>query len=222
MSTLGQRLANQTANEKANALAAQEAAARHLSEEALKNFQAVYQVFEDIKGVFTNAIEEGVPTAKHFVQIGGKNYAKSGLAQYYDIFSVIDGYANQGTVPSSMRGKGQYASLWNDLQDWARSNDLALKWENAWDGGGMDSWLTIRLQPAVLPSSQTAYAGTSLGTRVKANPAQALQTLVVLANTCEELASALRVLKGHSSAALALETHAQQISMARELKNDLR
>lgn len=149
MPNLGQTLAANIAREKQAAIDSAAAISLQRTEEARRKFQVVQTFFEKARTFFTDGILHGEPVASLYLQVGGRGFTASGVNTHMEVAGVIDGYEKTDRTkgPASMFDAKRYASLWHEFQQWALEQGLLAKWEEGWDGGGVDSWWTLRVTP---------------------------------------------------------------------------
>lgn len=112
-------------------------AANNLAQERAKDADALAQIAKDQKlredlvqnlmASITDSVQKGlVPTHK------------------------ITDYTLKEWIRNCLKSpKTAYYPIWNDLLQWAQTQQLTLSVHDEHDGGGMDEWITIRVHPAL-------------------------------------------------------------------------
>lgn len=215
--SLGERLARNLVQEQAQSIQAQEARARHASQEALREFQQVAQFFEDAKGYFTKAIEDQVPSKQLRIQVG-RSGRSSTEACNIPIYSVLKGWDYRHDELLSLREKGAFGSLWTAFREWAQSQGLTPKWQYAHDGGGMESWWYLCVEPAAqvtAPPLRVDYSD------VRLSHPRSLQVLCSTLEAYLKLADSMAKLPASATPQRLLVAHKDSIATARALHAEL-
>jgi hypothetical protein len=150
MPNLGEMLAHNIKREKQAAEDSAAALEQMRTEEARRIFNTAKRFFDDARTFFINGITNGEEVAKLFVQVGGARYSGFRGDTHQEFDRVLEGYQykDEKLGPTSLHDPKRFASLWHEFQQWARENGLIAKWHYAWDGGGMESWWLLKVEPA--------------------------------------------------------------------------
>ncbi len=217
--SLGQRLAQTQAEEKARTVASQRNAARHLSEDDLKRFNQVFSFFDDAKHFFEQAILDQTPTTQLRIQVG--RTGPQGSASHMAVYQTLRGWDYDGNELRSLKGGGAFASLWTDFQAWARSQGLVAQWQYAHDGGGMESWWYLRVTPDSAALAGAPAVAVVPGNDVRLSHAYSLHVLGSVLHGYRDATRALGALQGHPVAQAHLSKYKDLIQTVHLLHADL-
>lgn len=123
----------QTAEALAIARATGEERARLLDEQA-----KIVAFFDRLKLDVIEQIRNGVPSKAIRVAVGRD--------QYREAASLLELYRWQGGG-DLFTAKSKGWDQWCVFRDWFKAEELAVYWDYAWDGGGMESWVVLKVRP---------------------------------------------------------------------------
>ncbi len=214
--TLGQRLADSTAAEKAGTLAAQRAAASRESAARAEKFATVERFFEDARQRFVADIEAGLPMKDIGVQCGRSHgYSRNKGPDHAEVYTILSGWDYTHDLMKSLQPRGAYSSLWDKMVQWGVDNGLRVYWAYEHDGGGMCSWWVLRVAPAEgLAAQQSLPDESAVLTELSA----AQGALAELSAAYLDAVNALRTPREPSRGATHLQRHAVTIRRAQALR----
>lgn len=114
---------------------------------AKANFEAVTSFFENVKVQLVKAITEG--KTKHEVLIGRSDTGNHN-AKIHGL--LLPGGDQQDMQKGLERPSHPFHGTWTEFVQWAAEENLAVKLDYRWDGGGMHSWNALVIQPAPVPA----------------------------------------------------------------------
>ena len=135
--SLGARLKEQREHEAAAALAEEEQKARAAQVKAQAELDIVIRFFETAKSSITQAILGGEKMPR--IVLGGRSNS--------EVYSLLRGYSWNEAKQHIDSPQHAYHAVWAEFKQWAQENDLDVAWCYEWDGGGVESWHTLTINP---------------------------------------------------------------------------
>lgn len=60
---------------------------------------------------------------------------------------IVKSYEKRQWIRSAVKGDAPHQAVWENLKSWARTNALVIRVIEEHDGGGMESWISITVDP---------------------------------------------------------------------------